>query len=56
MKKTRESSSNEKMYKCPLCAVMIPEETRDLKTCMECKQGSNFKQRYLSPFEIMFLK
>lgn len=45
MKKTRESASNEKMYRCPQCSNMIPEETRDLKKCMKCVGGSNFVQR-----------
>jgi len=56
MEKVRESASNEKMYKCPQCSVMIPYETRDLSICMKCVAGSNFKQRPMTDFEKRFEK
>ena len=46
--KIKENSSNAKYYSCPLCARMIPEETRRLDICKNCKAGNKFVLRKIS--------
>ena len=45
MKKEQQKTSNKKTYNCPLCARMIPAETRRLDICRNCISGSKFEER-----------